>query len=99
MSVAAAPWFEGCHPARRRGKRGRCKPRDRCVGLALEDWDAHWASRSRLPRRTIRIFTRRVCVRADEDAVLREDGAIPRASARALGNVVAIEMRSERLLP
>jgi hypothetical protein len=74
-------------------------PVDRCVGLALDDWDAHWASRSRVPRKTIRIFTRRVCVRADRDGVLREDGAIPPASARALANEVGVEMRSEGLLP
>jgi hypothetical protein len=74
-------------------------PRDRCVGLALDDWDAHLASRVRLPRRTIRIFVRRVCARADQDGVLGEDGSIPAASARALGNEVGVEMRSEGLLP
>jgi hypothetical protein len=74
-------------------------PVDRCVGLALDDWDANWSSRSRLPRKTIRIFTRRVCARAEQDGVLRDDGAIMRGSARALGNEVAVEMRSEGLLP
>ena len=74
-------------------------PVDRCVGLALDDWDANWSSRSRLPRKTIRVFTRRVCTRAEQDGVLRDDGAILRGSARALGNEVAVEMRSEGLLP
>jgi catechol 2,3-dioxygenase-like lactoylglutathione lyase family enzyme len=74
-------------------------PRDRCMGLALEDWDAHLASRVDLPRRTIRIFVRRVCARADADGVLQEDGSIPGTSARALGREVAVEMRSEGLLP
>jgi hypothetical protein len=74
-------------------------PVDRCVGLALDTWDANWASRSRLPRRTVRIYTRRVCTRAGQDGVLREDGGIPPASQRSLGNEVAVEMRAEGLLP
>src|SRR5919197_5194833 len=58
-------------------------PRDRCVGLPLDDCDAQVGSRVHLPRRTIRVFVHRVCVRALGNEVAARCGA--KGSSRASG--------------
>jgi hypothetical protein len=89
------------HPAPpRAGEQGRGdadrplrRPRARRLGRALG------VALPRAAQDDPHLHPPRLHPRADQDGVLREDGAIPPASARALGNEVGVEMRSEGLLP
>jgi len=67
-------------------KEADATPRDRCVGLLLDWWDKDGARRAPgWTKPQFRVFVARVCRRAVDEHVLRDDGQIqPRALGRLL---------------
>ena len=65
-------------------KEADATPRDRCVGLLLDWWDKDGARRAPgWTKPQFRVFVARVCGRAVDEHVLRDDGQIqPRPLGR-----------------
>jgi hypothetical protein len=67
----------------------------RCLGLALDDWETIPQVRSAWPKPQYRKLAGRVCEQADREGVLRNDGLILDEDLQPILAAVAADMRAE----